>query len=48
MSRMVGMLVSRRYATLHELQTVYGAEDFYNLIEIVAVDNHNENLKPRE
>ena len=45
---MIGLLVSRRYATLHELQTVYGAEDFSNLIEIIAVDTHNENLKPRE
>jgi len=30
-------------ATLYELQTVYGSEDFYNLLEVMAVDQHNEN-----
>lgn len=45
---MIGVIVSKGLATLNELQTVYGAEDLYNLIEIVAVDNHNQNLKPRE
>lgn len=36
------MLISRKLATLHELDTVYGTEDVYNLLEIVAVDNANE------
>ena len=35
------MVVSSGLATLHELQTVYGVEDCYNLAEIVSVDNHN-------
>ena len=35
------MVVSSGMATLHELQTVYGVEDVYNLAEIVSVDNHN-------
>jgi hypothetical protein len=28
-------------ATLHELQTVYGVLDLYNLLEIAAVDAAN-------
>lgn len=38
---MIGMIVSGDRATLHELQTVYGVEDCYNLAEIICVDNHN-------
>ena len=29
-------------ATLTELQTVYGVEDAYNLLEILQVDIYNE------
>lgn len=46
--RVIGFVVSHKMATLHELQTVYGPEDLYDMIEILVVDNHNENLKPRE
>jgi hypothetical protein len=28
-------------ATLHELDTIYGVEDLYDMIEILAVDAHN-------
>jgi hypothetical protein len=38
-----GMIVSSDKATLHELQTVYGLEDLYNMAEIVIVDRHNMN-----
>ncbi len=38
----IGTLVSARVATLAELQTVYGLEDVYNMLEILKVDNHNE------
>lgn len=38
----IGVIVSRKLATLHELDTVYGTEDAYNLLEIVLVDNANE------
>jgi hypothetical protein len=38
----IGTVVSRRMATLHELQTVYGAEDLYNMLEIMVVDAYNE------
>jgi hypothetical protein len=48
--RSIGAIVSRRLATLHELQTVYGAEDLYDLLEVIAVDAHNERVlsKPRK
>jgi hypothetical protein len=36
--------VSSRYATLHELQTVYGLEDMWDLLEILAVDRHNAHV----
>jgi 4-diphosphocytidyl-2C-methyl-D-erythritol kinase len=32
-------------ATLHELQTVYGAQDLYDMLEINAVDNYNRNVR---
>jgi len=38
----LGVLISRKFATLHELDTVYGVEDAYNMIEIICVDNANE------
>lgn len=38
---MIGVIVSRRLATLHELQTVYSMDDAADLYEIVAVNNYN-------
>lgn len=38
------MVVSRRLATLHELDTVYGCEDMWDLIEIAIVDGYNESV----
>ncbi len=42
--RIIGTLVSRRMATLAELDTVLGTEDIFDLIEIVSVDDHNQHL----
>jgi hypothetical protein len=28
-------------ATLHELSTIYGVEDLYDMIEVLAVNGHN-------
>ena len=36
--------MSKKYATLHELETVYGGEDAYNMFEIISVNNYNEEL----
>ena len=41
---MIGAVLSARLATLHELQTVYGVEDAYDLLEVLTVDAHNEQL----
>jgi hypothetical protein len=35
-------------ATLHELQTVYGAEDMYNMLEVLVVDNYNERVLSKQ
>lgn len=45
--RMLGMIVSSRLATMHELKTVYGLEAAYDLSEIVSVDRYNLS-RPRE
>jgi len=37
-------VISSRLATLYELQTVYGVEDLYVLLEVIAVDNYNRML----
>lgn len=34
-------MVSKKLATLHELQSVYGAPDLYDLYEVIVVDNYN-------
>jgi len=35
--------VSGKFATLHELDTVYSVEDLYLLLEVHSVDIHNRN-----
>lgn len=42
--RNVGVVISRHPALLRDLQTVYGAEDLYNLLEVIAVDAHNRRV----
>ena len=39
---MIGVIISRRLATLYELQTVYSLDDAADLYEIAAVNNYNE------
>jgi len=36
------VLVSRKLATLYELQTIYGIIDAHDLFEVIRVDNYNE------
>ena len=40
-----GTLISYKFATFHELDTVYSVEDAYDMLEIIAVDAAN---KPKE
>jgi hypothetical protein len=42
--RSIGVVVSHRLATLHELDTVYGSEDLCDLLEVIVVDGHNERV----
>ena len=39
--RLIGIIVGRRLATLHELDTIYGEQDAHDLLEIIAVDAAN-------
>lgn len=41
---LLAVLISAKLATLQELQTFYGLEDAYNLLEILLVDRHNEGI----
>jgi len=36
--------VSARLATLHELDTVYGSRDLWDMLEVHAVDSHNRGV----
>lgn len=44
----VGVVIGSRLATLHELETVYGLEDMYDLLEVVEIDAYNERLAAKE
>lgn len=44
MPQSIGAVVSSRHATLHDLDSVYGAEDLYALLEIITVDAHNRRV----
>ncbi|RVT95253.1 transcription elongation factor GreA [Rhodovarius crocodyli] len=44
MPRVIAAVISSRLATLRELQTVYGPEDAYALLEIHAVDQINRKI----
>lgn len=38
---MCGVVLSANKATLHELQSVYGVGDLFNICEVIAVDAFN-------
>lgn len=42
-----GTIVSRGMATFHELDTVYGTQDVYDMLEVIAVDLHNQRILNR-
>ena len=39
---LVGAVVTSKFATLHELQTIYSYEDLVSLYEVYLVNNYNE------
>lgn len=45
----IAVVISNGKATLAELQTAYGLEDLFDLLEVVLVDNYNSALlnKPK-
>jgi hypothetical protein len=43
-SIIVGIVVSRKLATLNELQTVYGTKDLHDFLEIIRINDKNEEL----
>jgi len=40
----IGVVVSSKLVTLHELDTIYGVEDLYDLLEILIINAHNEQV----
>ena len=41
-TRMIAAIISRRFATLYELQTVYSIADALDMYEVIAVNSYNE------
>ena len=39
-----GAIISKKMETLNEVKTIYTYEDCLNLLDIILVDVHNENL----
>lgn len=39
---MMGVIITKRFATLYELQTIYSYEDALDLYEVAAVNATNE------
>jgi hypothetical protein len=44
----IATVVSSKLATLYELDTVYGTEDLWRLLEIITVDNYNRMVVNRQ
>jgi len=47
-SGLAGAVVSKRLATLRELETVYSYEDMLDLYEIVYINSLNEEILAKE
>lgn len=48
MPQTIAAVVNSKLATLHELSTVYGVEELYDLLEIIAVEAHNRRVMSEE
>jgi hypothetical protein len=44
----IGIVLSAKMATLHEMQTVYSIRDVYDMLEILNVDSHNQEMANRD
>ncbi|SDR17732.1 transglycosylase [Paraburkholderia tuberum] len=43
----IGFVISSRLCSPHELQTIYGLEDMWDMIEVHSVNIHNQNMVAR-
>lgn len=41
---LLGVVVSKKLATLYELQALYSYEDLWDFYEIILVNNYNESV----
>ena len=41
------MVVGAKLATMHELDTVYGPRDLWQMIEVMQVNAYNASLPPK-
>ena len=46
--RIIGLIVSKWYAALHDLKTVIGMAEAYDLVEIISVDAYNNYLASKK
>ena len=42
--RTIASLLSAKVATLHELDTVYGMEDVFDMLEVLIIDSENARI----
>lgn len=42
MPQEIALVISKGFATLHELQTVYSWDDVLDMAEIAVIDSYNE------
>ena len=45
---MIGIVISKRLATLKEIHEYYGMEDILNMVEVTTIDAFNEHLANKE
>jgi hypothetical protein len=43
--RAIASVIAGKYATLTELSSTLGAEDLYDLLEVMAVEAHNSSIE---
>lgn len=44
MPRIIGTIISHGFASMAELDTCYGTEDLFDMLEIISVDSHNQHI----
>lgn len=49
-SRSIAIVMTEKFATMGELETIYGSQDLADMVEIISINAHNARLlqpKPR-